>query len=275
MTVFGRPLTPSAAIGALIALICLGSVAFAPWILPADPDVPLGQRWAAPSVGHWLGLDQLGRDMLTRILLAGRVSVGFALMAALLAVFAGAAAGIVSAVFGRWLDLLLSRLADVVASLPVLISTLLVIAGLGSTPIVLVLTIGILIGFSVQRVVRKEIRRIQALDFVGAARLRGESGLWLVGRELLPNAMPVILAEFGRCFGAALMIGAALSFFGLGVQPPAADLGLMVKESMLAIPAGVLAPLYPAAAIALLAFGVNLMAGWLRSSNLRSLGEAA
>lgn len=275
MKLFGARVTPTALIGMLIILVCVGSSVFAPWIAPHDPNAPLGQRWQAPSAEYWFGLDQIGRDMFTRMLYGGRISISLALLATSLAFAIGIVAGFAAALFGRWVDVALSRIADVILSIPILMSALIVISGLGTSAAVLVVTIGLLYSVIVFRVARAVAMNIVVLEYVEAARLRGEGLMWVIWREILPNALPPLAAEFGLRFCFAFLFVAALSFLGLGVQPPDADWGSMVKDNALAIPAGIAAPLYPAAAIALLTVGVNMVVDWLLSLHSRPHGDNA
>ena len=275
MRLFGTRITFTALIGVLIILACAGSAVLAPWVAPHDPNLPMGGRWDPPSAEHWLGLDQIGRDMFSRILYGGRISIGLALVATILAFVVGIVTGFAAAVFGGWIDITLSRIADVILSIPILMSALIIISGFGTGTLVLILTIGFLYSVLVFRVARAVAMNIAVLDYVEVARLRGEGLFWVILREILPNALPPLAAEFGLRFCFAFLFVAALSFLGLGVQPPDADWGSMVKESSLAIPAGIAAPLYPAAAIALLTIGVNLVVDWLLSMYSRPQGENA
>lgn len=275
MRLFGTRLSFTALIGVLIILACVGGAVFAPWIAPYDPNLPMGGRWDPPSAEHWLGLDQIGRDMFSRILYGGRISIGLALLATILAFVVGIVTGFAAAVFGGWVDIALSRITDVILSIPILMSALIIISGFGTSTVILVLTIGFLYSVLVFRVARAVAMNIVVLEYVEAARLRGEGLMWVILREILPNALPPLAAEFGLRFCFAFLFVAALSFLGLGVQPPEADWGSMVKESALAIPAGIAAPLYPAAAIALLTIGINLVVDWLLSIYSRPQGENA
>ncbi|MEZ5831511.1 MAG: ABC transporter permease [Dongiaceae bacterium] len=268
-------LTITAVVGILVILVCVGGAVLAPWVAPYDPNLPMGGRWDPPSHEHWLGLDQIGRDMLSRMLYGGRISIGLALVATVLAFVVGIITGFAASVFGGWVDIALSRVADVILSIPILMSALIIISGFGTSVTVLVLTIGFLYSVLVFRVARAVAMNIAVLDYVEVARLRGEGLMWVIVREILPNALPPLAAEFGLRFCFAFLFVAALSFLGLGVQPPDADWGSMVKESALAIPAGVAAPLYPAAAIALMTIGVNLVVDWLLSIYSRPQGENA
>ena len=275
MKVFGTRITFTAIVGILIIVVIVGSAILAPWVAPYDPNANLGGRWDPPSAEHWLGLDQIGRDMFSRILYGGRVSISLALLATVLAFVVGIITGFAAAVFGGWIDIALSRIADVILSIPILMSALMIISGFGTGATVLVLTIGLLYAVLVFRVARAVAMNIAVLDYVEVARLRGEGLMWVILREILPNALPPLAAEFGLRFCFAFLFVAALNFLGLGLEPPAADWGSMVKESALAIPAGVAAPLYPAAAIALMTIGVNLVVDWLLSMYSRPQGENA
>lgn len=267
--------TLPAVIGMVIILVIAGAAVFAPWVAPYDPNAALGGRWEPPSAQYWLGLDQIGRDMFSRIVYGGRISITLALLATILAFIVGIVTGFAAAVFGGWVDIALSRIADVILSIPILMSALIIIAGFGTGATIMVLTIGFLYAVIVFRVARAVAMNIAVLDYVEVARLRGEGLMWVILREILPNAAPPLAAEFGLRFCFAFLFVAALSFLGLGIQPPAPDWGSMVKDNALAIPAGIAAPLYPAAAIALLTIGVNLVVDWLLSMHSRPQGENA
>lgn len=275
MTIFGTRITVAALVGLLIVIACVGGAILAPWLAPYDPNATLGGRWDPPSAEHWLGLDQIGRDMFSRILYGGRMSIGLALLATMLAFIVGIITGFAAAISGGWIDAILSRVADVLLSMPILISALIIIGGFGNSIIVLVLTTGFLCSVLVFRAARAVAVNIAVLEYVEVARLRGEGLMWVILREIVPNALPPLAAEFGLRFCFAFLFVAALSFLGVGVQAPEPDWGGMVKESALAIPAGIAAPLYPAAAIALLAVGVNLVVDWLLSLHARPQGESA
>jgi peptide/nickel transport system permease protein len=268
-------ISATAIIGILIIFACAGGAIFAPWLAPHDPNLPMGSRWDPPSAEHWLGLDQIGRDMFSRILYGGRISIGLAMLATILAFVIGVVTGLAATIFGGWIDMLFSRIADVILSVPNLMWALIILSGFGTGAGIIVLTIGLLYSIYVFRVARSVAMNVVVLEYVEAARLRGEGLFWVILREILPNALPPLAAEFGLRFCFAFLFVAALSFLGLGVQPPDADWGSMVKESSLAIPAGIAAPLYPAAAIALLTIGVNLVVDWLLSMYSRPQGENA
>jgi len=178
-------------------------------------------------------------------------------------------------VMGAWVDTLLSRLVDVILSIPQLILALIILGVFGSSIPVLIVTIAILDSTRVFRLARALGKNLTVLEFVEAARLRGEGTWWIISREILPNAAAPLVSEFGLRFCFNFLFVAALSFLGIGVQPPYADWGGMVRENAAAINFGLYAPLYPAMAIALLTVGVNLVVDWLLSIDARPSGAQA
>ena len=174
----------------------------------------------------------------------------------------GSSLGFIAAIKGKWIDQLLSRAVDVIMAFPTLIFALMVLSVLGSSIPVLVFTIALLDSTRVYRLSRAVAMDIEVMDFVEAARLRGEGSWWIMTQEILPNALPPLVAEFGLRFCFVFLFIASLSFLGLGIQPPLADWGGMVRENAGAITFGIFTPLIPAAAIALLTVGVNLIVDW-------------
>jgi peptide/nickel transport system permease protein len=272
-TVRARP-PVSALIGAAVVVIIIVATVLAPWIAPYGERQFVGSVWDVPSAVSWLGTDNLGRDMLTRLIYGGRNTVGIAAATTAIAVGLGTVLGLLAADAGGWVDSVLSRCADIVLSVPVLISALMVLSVLGSSIPVLIGTIGILESTRVYVVARAVARRVAVQDFVGVARLRGEGPMWIIGREILPNVLPPLIAEAGLRFCFILLFIASLGFLGLGIQPPAADWGSMVRENAQAINFALYAPLYPAAAIAMLTIGVNLVVDWLLHMHSRPTGHA-
>jgi peptide/nickel transport system permease protein len=183
----------------------------------------------------------------------------------------GAVLGLTAAVVGGWFDTLMSRLVDLLMSIPTLIFALVVLSVLPTTLIILILVMGILDSTRVYRLSRAVAVDINVMDFVEAAKLRGEGRAWIIFREILPNALSPLVSELGLRFIYAVLFLSALSFLGLGVQPPAADWGGMVKENKDGIVFGIPAALIPAAAIAALAISVNLVADWIlnRTTSLK------
>ncbi len=275
MRLLGHKLSIPAQIGLAIVAINLIVAVFAPLIAPFDQTAVLGDAWADPDWRHWLGLDNLGRDLLSRLIYGARLSIGLALIITALSFFIGIVTGFGAAVAGGWVDQALSRLVDLLLSMPTLIFAFVILSVLGSGLPVLIITIATLDSTKVFRLARSVAVGLVSLEFVEAARLRGEGWWWIITREIFPNAIPPLTAEFGLRFCFTFLFIAALSFLGLGVQPPAADWGSMVKDYRDMINFGYAAPIYPAAAIAILTIGVNFIVDWMLSIHSRGQGEGA
>ena len=275
MKLFGQKPTLSAWFGLTMVAIFIFVALFTPWLAPYPESANVGGTWAEPSASMWLGGDQIGRDMLTRILFGTRMTIGVALAITLLSFFIGIVLGFVSAVMGGWVDIFFSRLVDVMLSIPGLIFALIVLGVFGSSIPVLILTIAVLDSTRVFRLARALGMNLSVMEYVEAARLRGEGLWWIISREILPNAWAPLVSEFGLRFCFNFLFIAGLSFLGLGIQPPYADLGGMVRENAAAINFGMMAPIYPAATIALLTVSVNLVVDWMLSMDARPSGAQA
>ncbi|WP_108162917.1 ABC transporter permease [Saccharospirillum sp. MSK14-1] len=261
----------AALIGLILTTLFVVAAVFAPWIAPYSLSESVGDMWESSSAVHWLGTDNLGRDLFSRLLYGARTTMTIAALATALAFSLGSILGILAAVLGGWADQLMSRTIDLLMSIPTLIFALVVLSVMPSTTIILVLVMGILDSTRVYRIARAVAVDINVQDFVEAARLRGEGRVWIIFREILPNALSPLVAELGLRFIFAVLFLSSLSFLGLGVQPPEADWGSMVRENRQGIVFGVPAALIPAGAIALLAISVNLVADWVlrRTTDLK------
>jgi peptide/nickel transport system permease protein len=211
------------------------------------------------SAQHWLGTDYLGRDMLVRIVAGTPYTIGVALIATLLACGAGALLGLLAAVTGGWFDAALSRVLDTLVSIPSKMFALVVIAGFGSSVTLLIAVAAIVYTPGCYRIIRSLAVNINAMDYVQVAVARGERRGYIMRREILPNITGPLLADMGLRFVYALRLLASLSFLGLGVQPPMADWGSLVRENLGALPMGGVSVLAPALAIATLTIAVNLV----------------
>jgi peptide/nickel transport system permease protein len=275
MKLFGHKLTASAAFGlAVVGIFILVSL-FTPWIAPYSESANVGGTWDEPSVKMLFGADQIGRDMLTRMMYGSRMTIGVALAITTLSFLIGILAGLVSAVVGGWVDVFFTRLVDVMLSIPSLIFALIILGVFGSSIPVLIMTIAVLDSTRVFRLARALGMNLTVMEYVEAARLRGEGLWWVITREILPNAWAPLVSEFGLRFCFNFLFIAGLSFLGLGIQPPYADLGGMVRENAAAINFGMMAPIYPATAIALLTVSVNLIVDWMLSIDARPSGAQA
>ena len=261
----------SAAIGLFITGLFLFAAIFAPWLAPHELGEVVGGVWEPSSADFLLGTDNLGRDLLSRMIHGARTTIFIAVMATLLSFTLGSVLGLTAAVIGGWIDQVLSRLVDLLMSIPTLIFALVVLSVLPSNLFTLIIVMGTLDATRVFRLSRAVAVDINVMEFVEAARLRGEGRLWVVFREILPNALTPLVAELGLRFIFQVLFLSALSFLGLGIQPPEADWGGMVKENKDGIIFGIPAALIPAAAIAILAISVNLIADWVlnRTTDLK------
>jgi peptide/nickel transport system permease protein len=244
---------------------------FAPLIAPYGLAEVVGDVWEPSSAEHLLGTDQIGRDLLSRMIYGGRTTIWIATMATILSFVTGSVLGFIAAVNGGWIDQVLSRFVDLIMSIPSLIFALVVLSVIDTTVFVLILIMGLLDSTRVFRLARAVAVDITVMDYVEAARLRGEKLMWIIFREILPNALSPLVAEMGLRFIFMVLFISTLSFLGIGVQPPAADWGGIVKENKEGINFGIGAALYPAVAIATLAISVNLVADWIlnRTTSLK------
>jgi peptide/nickel transport system permease protein len=275
MIIYGHRAPVTAQIGLAIVAIALFVALFGPWLSPYGQSQSVGDTWAPASAQMWLGADQIGRDMLTRLIYGARTTIGIAAATTALSFFIGITLGFTAAVMGSWADMLLSRLVDVILSIPSLVLALIILGVFGSSIPVLIVTIAVLDSTRVFRLARALGKNLTVLEFVEVARLRGEGLWWIISREILPNAAAPLISEFGLRFCFNFLFVATLSFLGIGVQPPYADWGGMVRENAAAINFGIYAPLYPAFAIATLTVGVNLVVDWLLSIDARPSGSQA
>ncbi|MBL8580345.1 MAG: ABC transporter permease [Mesorhizobium sp.] len=266
-----KRIPPGAWIGLIVTGLFVFCAIFAPWVAPYGNAEIVGDVWEPMSAAHWLGTDNLGRDLLSRMIYGARITILIAVLATALAFSLGSILGFTAAVVGGWFDTLMSRFVDLLMSIPTLIFALVVLSVLPSNIVTLILVMGILDSTRVYRLSRAVAVDINVMDFVEAAKLRGEGRGWIIFREILPNALSPLVSELGLRFIYAVLFLSALSFLGLGVQPPSADWGGMVKENKDGIVFGIPAALIPAGAIAALAISVNLVADWIlnRTTDLK------
>jgi peptide/nickel transport system permease protein len=262
---------PSALIGLFFTGLYFFMAIFAPLLAPYSMTEIVGDVWEPSSAQHWLGTDSIGRDLLSRMIYGGRTTILIATAATILSFVTGSVLGLTAAVIGGWVDQVMSRFVDLIMSIPTLIFALVVLSVMPVTLPILILVMGLLDSTRVYRLARAVAVDINVMDFVEAAKLRGEGRIWIIFREILPNALSPLVAEMGLRFIFAVLFVSTLSFLGLGVQPPNADWGGIVKENKEGIVYGISAALMPAIAIATLAISVNLVADWVlnRTTSLK------
>jgi peptide/nickel transport system permease protein len=259
--------TPQGAIGlgllSIIAAVCL----FGPWLEPQDPErIDFLGRFRMLGSKNWLGADQLGRDVLSRLLVGARATVPMALLATLAGTAAGAVIGITSAYLGGRLDEAIMRTIDAVMAIPGLLLALLLVSTLGSGAGNAVIAIAIAFAPGMARVTRSVALNVRNQDYIKAATARGEGAPWILFREMLPNVMAPIVIEATIRVSFAVMLFATLSFLGLGAQPPAAEWGLMVSEARQYLHQAPWILIAPSAAIAVTAIAFNLLGDGLRDA---------
>ena len=252
----------SAWFGLVVILLYVMIAATAPIIAPYGETEIVGSEYEPWGEPFLLGTDNLGRDTFTRLIYGARNTIGVAFLTTALAFFIGALGGFLAAALGGWIDQILGRVVDVMMAIPSLIFALLILTVVGTSIPALILVIGILDSTKVFRLARAVAMNVVVMDYVEVARLRGEGLWWVIRREVLPNSMAPLVAEFGLRFCFVFLFLSALSFLGLGIKPPTADWGSMVRDNATLITFGDFTPLLPAAAIALLTVGVNFVVDW-------------
>ncbi|MBC3464823.1 ABC transporter permease [Pseudomonas sp. RW10S2] len=261
----------SAKFGLLVILLYVLVALFAPLVAPFGETEVVGEGFAPWGGQFLLGTDNLGRDMFSRLVYGARNTLAIAFLTTVLAFALGGFCGLVAAIRGGWIDQGMSRVVDILMAIPQLIFALLILSVVGTTTTSLVLVIALLDATRVFRLSRAVAMSVVVQDFVEAARLRGEGLWWLVTREVLPNAAAPLIAEFGLRFCFVFLFISALSFLGLGIQPPTADWGSMVRDNAVLITFGDVSPLLPALAVALITVSVNFVVDWVlhKSSGLK------
>lgn len=266
-----RRISPAAIVGGSILVFWAVVAILGPWLAPySEADfVSLG-NFDPPQREFLLGTDYIGRDILSRLANGAGTTLGMAMVATLLSHLLGVSLGFLAALRGGFVDTVMSRLNDALLSIPHIMMGLVVIAALGSSIPVLIVTSGFVYASAVFRIARALAMDIKVMDFVEVARARGEGTAWILAYEILPNAVLPLLTDFAIRLSFIILFMSGLSFLGLGVQPPAADWGSMVRENMEGLRSASLAPIIPAAAIASVTVALNLLVDELslRSSHV-------
>jgi len=250
-------------------LVIVGAIALlaalAPWIAPHPWDtVSIRTRFQPPSAIYWLGTDEYGRDVLSRLLMGARLSLAMGVGATLFAVALGVPLGLAAGYFRGWVDELIMRAADVLMAIPAIMLGLLVLALTPPAPWKTSLAVGFVYIPLIARVARSVALGLAGEDFVQAARARAESAGYILFHEILPNAWPPLIVEASLRVTYAILLGSALSFLGLGAQPPSSDWGLMIAEAREFIDRAPWIALAPGLAMCLLVIGINLFGDGLR-----------
>lgn len=251
--------TTTGAAGLVLVAVVVAVAVIGPYLAPHSPDEPIGIPLQKPSSDALLGTDFLGRDVESRVLWGGRSVLGLAGLATLIAYAGGLAVGLLAGYSRSWLDAVLMRFADVMLSFPALLFLLVLVTGAGTSTTVLVIGVALVQMPLVARIVRTATLEQSVRGFVEAAVARGERTAAILGREILPNVAPAIAADVGLRFTYSIILVASVNFLGLGLAPPAADWALIISENRSGLTLNPWVILAPAALIALLTIGVNLV----------------
>ena len=249
-------------VGLLIIVFYVFLAVCAPFLTPYGESEVVGYEFEPWGENFILGTDNLGRDMMTRLIYGARNTIGIAFVTTALTFAMGSITGFMAATLGGWFDQALSRVVDILMAIPSLIFALLILTITGTSIPALIIVIAVLDSTRVFRLARAVSMNVVVMDYVEVARLRGEGLWWIMNREVLPNATAPLVAEFGLRFCFVFLFISALSFLGLGIQPPTADWGSMVRDNATLITFGDITPLLPAGAIAMLTVGVNFVVDW-------------
>lgn len=259
-------LLASAVVLATLTLIAL----VAPWIMPHDPgEFISGDAFAPSTRAALLGTDYLGRDILSRLIASAPLTLGMAFGATVLAHIAGDSLGLYAALRGGWVDAVVSRMVDVILSLPKIIVGLVVLAALGPSIAVIIGICAVVYAAGVFRVARALGNDIVRQDYIVVAQARGEGLTWLLFAEILPQVAAPLASDFAIRMSFAVLFISSLSFLGLGVQPPMADWGGLVRENLDGLQAGSFAAIYPAAAIAITSIALNMLVDSLSERSIQ------
>ena len=256
-------LTPVACVSIFIIVFWVVVAMFAPVLAPFDKaDMVSFESFKVVDEASFLGTDYLGRDVLSRIIYGARMTLGLALIATLISFTTGIVLGFVAAISPGWIDQVLSRTVDAIMAFPSIMLALIIIGGVGTSLPVVILTVALIDATRVFRLSRALALDASVMDYVSVARARGEGVNWIMLHEILPNTITPLAAEFGIRYTFAILFISSLSFLGLGVQPPGADWGVMVKENLQGLLYGAPAALIPAACIGTISVAVNLLVDW-------------
>ncbi|MFC1953365.1 ABC transporter permease [Chloroflexota bacterium] len=266
--------TPAGRIGLPIVLLYVMLALIGPVLAPYPAtDFHVANQLEGPSLQFWLGTDQFGRDILSRVMSGARSIIGISVAGAILGIILGSFVGMSSGYKGGKTDEVVMRIMDGLMSFPSLLMALLILTSLGANGLNIILTIGIVFIAPVSRVMRSITLSLKTQEFVQSARMRGENQAYIIFREILPNAIPVLIVEGSVRLSYAILMASSLGFLGLGVQPPSPDWGLMISESRRFIVIAPWVALAPSAAVASLVIGVNLLTDGIRQARRLPQGE--
>jgi peptide/nickel transport system permease protein len=261
-----RFLSAKSLIGLVIIVAMVAVAIAAPFVIPASfgTRMQMALRLHPPSAAHWLGTDQLGRDLFYRVMLGARTSLSIAGAAVAMSIVLGLPLGVASGYFGGWTDLTLMRLVDTLLSFPALLLALTISAMLGPSVPNTIIAIGVAFTPFLARIIRGEALRVAQMPYVEAARAAGTNDGWMIVRHVLPNVLPLVIVQGTISLAFAILAEAGLSFLGLGTQPPQSSWGLMIQTSRDYLDIAPWTALVPGAAVALTVLALNMFGDVLR-----------
>ena len=256
------------AVASFFVLVFIGLASLVgPWLLPGSMDAPnLYQRFQGPGFPHLMGTDELGRDILYRILTGGRVSIAVGLLATVVTLCAGVSIGVLSGYFGGWIDMLLMRLTDAVLSVPSIFVLILIATGFGAKPQVLILAIGLTLWPDSARIIRSVVLSVREKDFVEAARSVGSGHLRIIISHILPNSLGPIVVAATLSIGSAILAESTLSYLGLGIGPPISSWGSTLYHAQEFIWQAPYYALFPGTMILVTVLCINFIGDGLRDA---------
>ncbi|MEH7239124.1 nickel transporter permease [Bacillus sp. JJ1562] len=253
--------------GAIIVLLFVILAIFAPLIAPHDPNLPdIKNKLQTPSSEHWLGTDDLGRDIFSRILFGARISLTVGILSTILGAFVGIILGIVSGYYGRWVDSLIMRICDVFLAFPGILLALAIVSVLGASTTNVIIAVAFFAVPTFARIVRGSTLTVKKLEYIDAIKAMGATDFRIIFKHILPNIVSPIIVQATLYIASAIITASALSFLGMGTKPPTPEWGTMLSEGRSYVSYAPHLTLFPGIAILLVVVGFNLFGDGLRDA---------
>lgn len=257
----------AAMVGAFIVLIFIVLAILAPWIAPHDPlDIQMAKKLQTPSAEHWFGTDDKGRDILSRILYGARISLTVGIVSTVIGAIVGVFLGIVAGFYGRWIDSLIMRICDVLLAFPGILLALAIVSVLGPSTFNVILAVAFFAVPTFARIVRGSTLSVKKLEYIDAIRAMGSSDGRIIFKHILPNIVSPIIVQATLYIASAIIIASALSFLGMGTQPPTPEWGMMLSQGRSYVAQAPHLTLFPGLVILVVVIGFNLFGDGLRDA---------
>lgn len=256
-----------AMVGLVIIVVFVGIAVFAPWIAPYDPTASsFSKRLATPSSEHWLGNDELGRDLFSRLVYGARISLRIGIISIGIGIVFGVPLGLVSGYYGRWIDMIVQRVIDVMLAFPGILLAIVLVSAFGVGLENVMLAVGIVSIPTYARIVRGSALALKESEFVQAARAAGAKDITIIFRHVLPNCMAPVIVQSSLQVGSAILWAAGLGFLGLGAQPPAPEWGTILSRGRQYLLVAPHVTTFTGLSIMLVVLGFNLLGDGLRDA---------